>query len=519
MRKNLPVTQREHEFRDDQRLITATDLKGVITYCNDDFAEVSGYSREELLGQAHNLIRHPDVPPAVFTHMWGYLQQGRNWMGVVKNRCKNGDHYWVNAYVTPVREGEVIVGYESVRTKASADEIARSSQLYERLQNSNKILGFDWRRQLASLLPGSLCGVIGAACVYTLGVPGLIPALLLSAPFGLYMQHRRDNALAALFKGSDNGIDSPLLMQMYTPRGGSLGRMQMTLYSHEARLRTCISRVSDFTEQLQSQALLSKALSGQSSAQLEKQRAETDMVAAAINQMSAASLEVANNVSKTAEATQVANQQAEKGKQVASQARDVIELLSVSVGSAATAAGQLADNAQEIGSVVDVITSIADQTNLLALNAAIEAARAGEQGRGFAVVADEVRALAKRTADATGQIHQLIENLQQATHHTVTTMNAGMTQADKGVAHVIEADMALDNIREAIGQVAAMGEQIASAAEEQSAVAEEINRNISNIAALSDQTATQSRQNARLSEELADTASNQSSLVARFSRG
>ena len=519
MRKNLPVTQKEYEFRDDQRLITTTNLKGVITYCNDDFAEVSGYACDELLGQAHNLIRHPDVPPAVFAHMWGYLEQGRNWMGVVKNRRKNGDHYWVNAYVTPIRDGDEILGYESVRIKATADEISRSSQLYERLNSNDKSAAFDWRRLLISLTPGTLCGTIGGVFVYTLGLAGLIPALLLSAPFGLYMQHRRDNALAKLFKGSDNGIDSPLLMHMYTQRGGSLGRMQMTLFSHEARLRTCLSRVGDFTEQLKTQALHSRELSRQSSEQLERQRAETDMVAAAINQMSATSQDVAHNVSKTAEATLLANQQAEKGKQVVSQAREVIELLSASVGSAATAAGQLADDAQEIGSVVDVITGIADQTNLLALNAAIEAARAGEQGRGFAVVADEVRALAKRTADATEQIHQLIESLQQATSHTVTTMNAGMAQADKGVIHVIEADTTLENIREAIGQVSTMGEQIASAAEEQSAVAEEINRNISNIAALSDQTATQSRQNARLSEELAETASSQSTLVARFTQG
>ncbi|MFA5678873.1 MAG: PAS domain-containing methyl-accepting chemotaxis protein [Pseudomonas sp.] len=516
MRKNLPVTQKEVVLSDKQRLITATNLKGVITYCNDDFVEVSGFSREELLGQAHNLVRHPDVPPAVYSHLWEYLKKGRSWMGVVKNRCKNGDHYWVNAYITPIRQGDEIVGFESVRIKASAEEITRTSAFYQRLHNSRTI-PVNWGRQAFAMAPGSLCCLLGGLGIYALGPLGLIPALALAAPIGVLLQYHRDRRLVEMFGDTKNSIDDPLLAQMYTDQQGPLGRLEMTLYSHEAKLRTCITRVADFTEQLRQQAIHSSALSHQSSEQLERQRAETDMVATAINEMSAASMEVAGNVTLTAEATQTANQHAEQGKHVASLAREAIEILSDSVSSAATAATQLASDAQEIGTVVDVIRGIAEQTNLLALNAAIEAARAGEQGRGFAVVADEVRALAKRTADSTEQIHRLIDNLQQATARTLSTMRTGKEQADKGVAHVIEADEALDTIREAICRVTAMGEQIASAAEEQSAVAEEINRNISNIALLSDQTATQAQQNAKLSEALAYTANSQSELVARFS--
>src|SRR5690554_1963229 len=109
MRKNLPVTQKEIQLRDDQRLITATDLKGVITYCNDTFAEVSVFTREELLGQADNLLRHPAVPPAVLARLWSYLKQGRRWIGLVEDRARHRDHFRVNAFITPIREGDQVV--------------------------------------------------------------------------------------------------------------------------------------------------------------------------------------------------------------------------------------------------------------------------------------------------------------------------------------------------------------------------------------------------------------------------
>ena len=102
MRNNQPVTQRERTFPETQRLISTTDLKGIITYCNDAFVDVSGYTREELIGSPHNMVRHPDTPSAVFAHMWADLKRGHAWMGIVKNRCNNGDHYWVNAFVTPI---------------------------------------------------------------------------------------------------------------------------------------------------------------------------------------------------------------------------------------------------------------------------------------------------------------------------------------------------------------------------------------------------------------------------------
>ncbi|MFV3402720.1 PAS domain-containing protein [Pseudomonas sp. NY15463] len=138
MRTNLPVTQKELEFSAGQRLISATDLHGKLTYCNDEFVAVSGYSREQLLGSPHNIVRHPDMPSAVFAHMWSYLKEGKSWMGVVKNRCCNGDHYWVNAYVTPIFSQGVLTGYESVRVKPDRDQVQRAVQLYARLKDNKQ---------------------------------------------------------------------------------------------------------------------------------------------------------------------------------------------------------------------------------------------------------------------------------------------------------------------------------------------------------------------------------------------
>jgi aerotaxis receptor len=135
MRMNLPVTEHERTFPSDQRLISTTDLNSRITYCNDAFVAISGFTYDELVGQPHNLVRHPDMPPAVFGHMWETIKQGKPWMGVVKNRAKNGDYYWVSAYVTAIYEQGRISGYESVRSVPTREQIRRAEALYARLRD------------------------------------------------------------------------------------------------------------------------------------------------------------------------------------------------------------------------------------------------------------------------------------------------------------------------------------------------------------------------------------------------
>ncbi len=249
---------------------------------------------------------------------------------------------------------------------------------------------------------------------------------------------------------------------------------------------------------------------------VEQQNIELELVATAMNEMSATVHDVAKNASNTANSTRDADKAANQGRTVVNQTIDSINELANKMQQSSNVIQQLEQDSESIGSVLDVIRGIAEQTNLLALNAAIEAARAGEQGRGFAVVADEVRTLAGRTQDSTQEIQTMIEKLQQGAQSAVKSMSEGLEQTEKTVAQAGEAGTTLKEITSAVDQVAMMNDQIASAAEEQSAVAEEINRNVVNVRDVAVNTAENANQTAATSESLKQVASQLQVLVSEF---
>jgi methyl-accepting chemotaxis protein len=247
-----------------------------------------------------------------------------------------------------------------------------------------------------------------------------------------------------------------------------------------------------------------------------EQRSETDMVASAMNEMSATVQEVARNASQTAAASRGADDEAKNGAFVATEALGGIEVLIRDIENAAKVIQKVEADSANIGMVLDVIKGIAEQTNLLALNAAIEAARAGEQGRGFAVVADEVRTLASRTQKSTEEIQTMIERLQGGVRDAVRAMEAAQTRAQFGSDQVEKAAESLGMIAGEVGTINDMNTQIATAAEEQSAVADEINRNISSISHMADMTSEGAKQTSQISEELVRVANELNRLVGQF---
>ncbi len=298
-------------------------------------------------------------------------------------------------------------------------------------------------------------------------------------------------------------------------------RDEMQLIAHDMnymidKMHGLVSQVVHTANEVVESSELSGVTSKDTSEGVNRQNQELELVATAMNQMSATVQEVAKNAASTAEATRNADKQANKGRSVVNQTIESINILSTEMQQAGTVIKQLEEDSDSIGTVLDVIRGIAEQTNLLALNAAIEAARAGEQGRGFAVVADEVRTLASRTQDSTQEIQTMIEKLQLGARNAVKVMDDGSEQTEKTVKQAAEAGATLESITEAVDHITSMNEQIASAAEQQSSVADEINRNVVTVRDIAVQTVSNADLTAQKSEALHRVAAELQELVSEF---
>ncbi|GGW61542.1 methyl-accepting chemotaxis protein [Alishewanella tabrizica] len=517
MRNNLPITDREKTFSSTTKLISVTDIHGNIQECNDAFVEVSGFAKEELIGQPHNMVRHPDMPTEAFKAMWDHLKAGKPWMGLVKNRCKNGDYYWVDAYVTPVSQNGRMVGYESVRSCPAREDVARATALYAKIKN-----GKYQANRLALAYENLFLGALIALCLllFFFGYKELSEGLLLVGViiFAGWVSIKRKQTLASLNDMLSHAFSDELAVQSYTNDVGELGKLKVAILSQMAHLGTVITRIENAALTVARESEKGAKLTIQTRTDIESQQAETIQVATAMNEMTTTIAEVSHHVSHTAEHADTANALAKKGTDVAKITHHSIQKLKETVQEIGNSVRGVSDETSRIAQAAQMIEQIADQTNLLALNAAIEAARAGEQGRGFAVVADEVRNLARRTQESTKEIYAIVSTLTQRASDAVKVAEAGATDAEEGLLHVIDSGKMLSGISESVNQIANMSTQMAAAVEEQAHVAEDINRQIVNISTLADASTESSVQLSSTITYLNKIADDLHELVVRFKR-
>ena len=307
-----------------------------------------------------------------------------------------------------------------------------------------------------------------------------------------------------------------LTQDVRVTRRDELGVLQQGIARMGVTLRDLISGIRDGVTQIASAAEELSAVTEETSAGVNSQKVETDQVATAMHEMTATVQEVARNAEQASQAAAAADGEAREGDRVVNEAITQIERLANEVARSTEAMSVLQKESDKIGSVMDVIKAVAEQTNLLALNAAIEAARAGEAGRGFAVVADEVRGLAQRTQKSTEEIEGLVAALQNGTQQVATVMGNSRSLTDSSVELTRKAGLSLENITRTVSNIQSMNQQIAAAAEQQSAVAEEISRSIVNVRDVSEQTAAASDETAASSIELARLGNQLQMMVSHF---
>ena len=514
MRINLPITQREYPLSGTETLLSTTDTKGRITYANAAFSRACGFSSEELVGQAHNLVRHPDMPVEAFADMWRSLKDGQSWTALVKNRCKNGDHYWVRANASPMRRNGQVTGYLSVRTKPSRAEIEPTEKLYRRVKEGQasglafhrglairtgvmrwasalQLLPTVWRVRLPLLLVGMVLGMslvfsglaglglaaVGAAVAVSLLLADWFIEAQITLPLRKIMIMAQQVASGEAADGlSFNRCDDiGLIARAINQAGLNLHSLVADVYEQASGVQVASMEMATATNDLSSR---------------------TEQAASSLEQTSAAMEQQTASVHQNSDTAQQASQLAQAATDVAAKGGDAM----ANVASTMTL---ITASSRKIADIISVIDGIAFQTNILALNAAVEAARAGEQGRGFAVVASEVRSLAGRSAAAAKEIKGLID--------------ASVGNVENGSKLVANAGQTMTEVVDQVRQVSDLMAEITVASKEQSIGISQVGLAVAQLDEMTQQNATMVEQNSTAAISMSDQAQRLVDAVKVFS--
>ncbi|MGP3591932.1 methyl-accepting chemotaxis protein [Vagococcus sp. WN89Y] len=504
MKRNTPVTHNEYLLNEGTTLLSTTNTHSHITYANTAFIDASGFSEEQLLGEPHNIIRHPDMPPAAFGDMWFTIQQRDSWTGMVKNRRQNGDYYWVRANVTPVYQHGKLTGYISVRNIPQREEIKASAELYQQVFE-NKLRGHRFykglvvRRGLFSFLSLfqriNVSQRLNLAAILTLTLllilqlvsfglaEKIIGTAVVIATLGIFLHYQIARPLKIVLAQTKKVVSGRKADYPHFNRVDEIGMLMRLVNQSGLNLN---SLVGDVSAQINGIRTISQRISQEG----ESLQQRTEETSADLHQTAVAVEEIASAVRQTAHTASGAMSHADE---TSASAVNSGERMKQTINLMESVA---ADNSK-IVDIIGVIDSIAFQTNILALNAAVEAARAGEAGRGFAVVAAEVRNLAQHSASAAREIKTLIE------HNVANVKN--------GVESVVDTETHLSTMIDSVFAMSLMIKEIGTATHEQTQALEQINQSVSRIG-------TMTHNNTSMVEHVTSAADDLTGRAARLHR-
>lgn len=520
MRNNQPITNNEYVLHESETIVSKTDLQGNITYVNDDFIRISGFSTEELIGAPQNIVRHLDMPEEAFADFWQTIKGGKSWTGLVKNRCKNGDHYWVEATAAPLIKDGKMIGFTSIRVKPTRQQIltaeaayriinAGNSQLkiregtafqpsvfnrlnfFSRLSIKTKLMSFVGSVALLffSMAALTYANTLGSLKISTTNLMGLaILGTTIAIFFGINCYYSIVSPIKRILNDIEVMSSGDLSGKILSGENNEIGKLTQSLRVLQTNIKLLIGQIKQATDQVNSGAIEIALGNADLSARTESQASSLEETASSMEELTSTVKQNADNAHQASQLVISTAQIAEKGGEAVSNVVHTMNGIKAS--------------SRKIAEIIGVIDGIAFQTNILALNAAVEAARAGEQGRGFAVVATEVRDLAQRSANASKEIKLLI--------------NDSVEKVDAGGKQVDEAGKTMVEIVSGVKQAAEIMRNITIASQEQSSGIEQISQAVTQMDDITQQNAALVEEAAAATESMKVQAIALSELVDSF---